>query len=340
MKTNHNFLEKILINLFMNFESFKEFLFDVEKFFFLKKNSNQDLKCLFISGLPRSGTTSALNCFYKNSNFASLTYDDLPFLICPNLALKWKKFFKKKIIQSFERAHKDNILINTSSPEAFEEFFWKKETKKNYIKEFFLLKNNLTNSNIIEFKKYVELILTRYNKKIYLSKNNNNILRMSDLLNGIKNSMFLIFFRDPLHQSASLLNQHNIFSKIHKENKFALKYMNYLGHYEFGENTKRFDIGIYKYNDPFDINYWLEVWINYYYYVINNFQKERVALICYEDLAENSNEYLKSKINEKEFIENINFSEFKNMNKFVNAKVNDKIKEEAYIVYSKLRELN
>ena len=73
--------------------------------------------------------------------------------------------------------------------------------------------------------------------------------------------------------------------------------MNYLGHYEFGENIKRFDIGIYKFNDPFDINYWLEVWINYYYYVINNFQKERVTLVCYEDLAENSNEYLKSKIN-------------------------------------------
>ena len=45
-------------------------------------------------------------------------------------------------------------------------------------------------------------------------------------------------------------------------------------------------------------------------------------------------------INENEFIENINFSEFKNMNKFVNAKVNDKIKEEAYIIYSKLRKLN
>ena len=65
-----------------------------------------------------------------------------------------------------------------------------------------------------------------------------------------------------------------------------------------------------------------------------------MALICYEDLAENSIEYLKSKINENEFLENVNFSEFKNMNKFVNAKVNDKIKEEAYIIYSKLKKLN
>lgn len=340
MNINHNFLEKILIHLFMNFKSFKEFLFDLEKFFFLKKNSNQDFKYLFITGLPRSGTTSALNCFHKSSNFASLTYDDMPFLICPNLALKIKKFFKKKIIKPFERAHKDKIIINTNSPEAFEEFFWKKELNKNYIEKNFLLKNTLTNSNINEFKKYIELILTKYNKKIYLSKNNNNILRINDLLREIKNAMFLVFFRDPIHQSASLLNQHVIFSKLHKENKFTLKYMNYLGHYEFGENLKRFDIGKYKYNDPFVINYWLEIWINYYNYVIDNLQKERVALICYEDLAENSNEYLRSKINENEYIENLNFSEFKNMNKFVNAKVNDKIKENAYMIYSKLKKIN
>ena len=340
MKTNHNFIERALIYLFMNFKSYNEFLFDLEKFFFLKKNVNKDFKCLFITGLARSGTTSALNCFYKSSNFASLTYDDMPFLLCPNLALKFKIFFKKKIIKLLERAHKDKILIDSNSPEALEEFFWKKEIKNKYVEKSFLLKNNLSNSNINEFKKYVELILTRYNKKIYLSKNNNNILRISDLVNEIKNSIFLIFFREPIHQSTSLLNQHIIFSKLHKKNKFVLKYMNYLGHYEFGENTKRFDIGKYEYSDPFDINYWLEIWVNYYRYVVNNLQKERVAFICYEDLAKNSNEYLKSKININEFTENINFNEFKNMNKSANKKVNDKIKEDAYLIYSKLRNLN
>ena len=76
MKTDHNFLEKLLIHIFMNFKNFKEFLFDLEKFFFWKKNFKQGYKCLFITGLARSGTTSALNCFYKSSNFASLTYDD------------------------------------------------------------------------------------------------------------------------------------------------------------------------------------------------------------------------------------------------------------------------
>ena len=74
--------------------------------------------------------------------------------------------------------------------------------------------------------------------------------------------------------------------------------------------------------------------------MVNNLQKERVAFICYEDLAKNSNEYLKSKININEFTENINFNEFKNMNKSANKKVNDKIKEDAYLIYSKLRNLN
>lgn len=324
----------------MNFKNFKEFLFDLEKFFFWKKNFKQGYKCLFITGLARSGTTSALNCFYKSSNFASLTYDDFPFLICPNLSLKIKNLFRKKLIKSFERAHKDKIFIDINSPESFEEFFWKKEMNNNYINKSFLLKKNLSDLNIDEFKKYIELVLIRYNKKMYLSKNNNNILRINDLLKGIKNSIFLIFFRDPINQSASLLNQHINFSKIHKKNKFSLKYMNYLGHYEFGENAKRFDIGEYMYEDKFDINYWLEIWNNYYSYVVNNLQKERIVFICYEDLANNPNEYLKSKIKINEFTTNVNFNEFKNMNTIVKEKVNDKIKEKAYIVYSKLKNLN
>ena len=340
MKKTHNFFEKLLIHLFMGFKNFKEFLFDVEKFFFLEKNNFHNYKCLFITGLARSGTTSALNCFYKNSNFASLTYEDLPFLICPNLALKIKKLFKKKIIQKFERAHKDEIFIDINSPEAFEEFFWKKEVNENYIEKDLLLKNELSVSNIIEFKKYIKLILRRYNKNFYLSKNNNNILRINDLYNEINNSIFLIFFRDPINQSVSLLNQHINFSKIHKENKFALKYMNYLGHYEFGKNSKRFDIGKYEKNDKYNINYWLEIWKNYYSYAINNLKKERIYFICYEDLAKNPNEYLNSKINISEFKENINFNEFKNMNKIVKENVDDKIKEEAYMIYSKLRGLN
>ena len=39
--------------------------------------------------------------------------------------------------------------------------------------------------------------------------------------------------------------------------------MNYLGHHEFGENFKVFNIGKNKENNPLDLNFWLEKWINY-----------------------------------------------------------------------------
>ena len=49
------------------------------------------------------------------------------------------KIFKSKD-QSFQRAHGDNIKISSQSPEAFEEFFWKKELNDKYIGKNFLEK--------------------------------------------------------------------------------------------------------------------------------------------------------------------------------------------------------
>ena len=55
--------------------------------------------------------------------FASLTYQDMPFILSPNI---WSKLNKNSIvIDKQERAHNDGIKIDTNSPEAFEEIFWK-----------------------------------------------------------------------------------------------------------------------------------------------------------------------------------------------------------------------
>ena len=69
----------------------KRTIFDLEKFFFYKENpSIKNKQHLFITGLPRSGTTALLNYIYKTNSFASLTYSDMPFVLSPNL---FSKFF-------------------------------------------------------------------------------------------------------------------------------------------------------------------------------------------------------------------------------------------------------
>ena len=76
---------------------------------------------VFVTGMARSGTTVLLNAIYESNSFASLTYQDMPFILSPNL---WSKINKDGFeIKKQERAHGDGISKNTSSPEAFEEVF-------------------------------------------------------------------------------------------------------------------------------------------------------------------------------------------------------------------------
>ena len=92
----HKKVEKLLIHLIMKFKSINEFLFDLENFLYQTNNEYIDNKQIFITGLARSGTSAALNSFCKSNLYGSLTYDDIPFLLCPNLFNKFKKYFKKK----------------------------------------------------------------------------------------------------------------------------------------------------------------------------------------------------------------------------------------------------
>ena len=94
------------------------------------------------------------------------------------------------------------------------------------------------NDNILkEFENFARLLID--NEKIYLSKNNNNILRIDSLLKMANSNVFVII-RDPIHHSLSLLNQHLMFSKFQEQDNFIEQYMTSLGHYEFGKNQKSF----------------------------------------------------------------------------------------------------
>ena len=194
--------------------------FEIESL--INKNNLSDIdNHVFISGLARSGTTILLNSIHKSNYFASLKYDDMPFILAPNL---WSKITpNKKNIDFQERAHKDGIQISTKSPEAFEEIFWKTFYENNF-------------DTHKKFRKFVSLVLQKNKKKRYISKNNQNIKRLEIILKIFPKSKILILFRNPIHQAKSLLNQHKKFINYSKKDKFVSEYMKWIGHHEFGPN--------------------------------------------------------------------------------------------------------
>ena len=85
---NYSFFQKLLHKFFFNIKLINLLLYELEKFFFINKVYNyNNYKHIFITGLPRSGTTPLLNCIFKSEMFASLTYENMPYLFAPNISL-------------------------------------------------------------------------------------------------------------------------------------------------------------------------------------------------------------------------------------------------------------
>jgi hypothetical protein len=292
---NYSNIQKFLHDFVLSKKIINKSLFELEKIIYLKNKDIKNQSHVFITGLPRSGTTSLLNFLFSSNEYSSLTYNNVPFILSPHFS----KLFLKKNITKKERLHKDGINFDNNSPEAFDEIFF--DNNEEFVKH--------------EIVNYIQLILLSNNKTKYLSKNNLNYKRVDLIQSIFSNSFFLIPIREPLQHANSLLNQHLLFSQLQKEDDFIRRYMNYLGHNEFGLNHKPWNDPI-NHQDLNKIDYWLEQWCLFYQNILNKYQfHNNCHFVIYEELT-NAN-YIKTlleKINFNEF-ENIDLNYFKNSNK-------------------------
>ncbi len=319
---NYNFLQQRLHQLALSSSLMREATFDIENSFVSPLKQIDDH--IFIAGLARSGTTILLNALYESHEFASLSYKDMPFVLAPNL---WSKLpFNKKDFNSVERAHGDGIKISKDSPEAFEEVFW-------------MTFNDNVNESSEKFKIYIQLIIHKYHKNRYLSKNNQNIRRLELISKIFPNSKIFIPFRDPVQHAYSLLNQHKKFIEDSDRDNFISKYMKWIGHSEFGPNYKPIYNKKIQYTNHLDINHWIEQWYLTYKNCFETLKnKSNVNFICYEKLCE-SKEYWLNILKVSNIKENYDF-EFKKSQKEICLDYDNEINNKASHVYSQLYQSN
>ena len=273
---NYSSSQKFLHKIALSSSILKETFFDLEKSFYLSKSYEVDDRYVFISGMARSGTTVLLNAIYETKEFASLTYQDMPFVFSPN---SWSKLNKKKtLIQTQERAHGDGIKIGINSPEAFEEIFWKT----------FDDREPDTKNKFIDF---IQLLCLKYKKRRYLSKNNQNIKRIEYLIRSFPNSNVIIPYREPLQHSLSLFNQHKKFISFQKKDDFIRRYMSLIGHSEFGlDYIPQFENNL-EYTDLNNFNHWLEQWFLTYDMLSQFLNEPQILFVCYENLCKSYSVY-------------------------------------------------
>lgn len=317
---NYSKLEQLLHRLALASKYLREINFSLEKSIFLNQCDEYPDNHVFITGLARSGTTILLNALYGSNQFGSLTYEDMPFILAPNF---WSKLNGPRSDgESFERFHADGIKITTSSPEAFEEVFWKTFDSSDA-------------TTIDEFITYVNLILLKKDKDRYLSKNNQNVRRISTLQRCFPKSKILIPFRDPLQHSFSLLTQHKNFTIEQQRNKFIANYIRWIGHSEFGLGYIPIIKDDTSFNDHNELNHWLEQWYFLYEKLLSFQNESNILYICYEDLCDNTEiwQKVKSLIN----VQDDSDFEFKKSIKDINLDYDKELYKTCQHTYKKLR---
>jgi len=219
---------------------------------------------LIVTGLARAGTTALLRLLNQHSNTWSFTYRHMPFLLSSRL---WVRLNRTNAVAR-ERSHQDGILVGLDSPEAFDEYFWRVILQERYYGDQDLSAHEITEKEICRYEMHVAAHLKP--EQVYLSKNNNFLLRAKSVLAQRDDYFLVIVFREPLDHIDSLYRQHHLQKNDQEERPFALDYMDMLGHHEFGQGRRdfRFDGDSFEFHDPNDHNYWLERWIDYYRFAL------------------------------------------------------------------------
>lgn len=254
----------------------------------------QSSRPIFITSLPRAGTTILLSLLARMPGLATHRYRDMPFVMAP---LLWSRLSgaHRRSAGDLERAHGDGLRINLDSPEAFEEVIWRAFWPHKYGSDGIQCWD--TNDANAE----AEAFIRSHHRKIvalrsgdrsasgrYLSKNNANISRIELIASMMPDATIVIPVRNPLDHAASLLKQHRNFLDIHRRDAFSREYMADIGHYEFGQLHRPILFPgveeIPRKHDPLEINYWLAYWIAAFEYLWH--RRHHVLFVNYEALCD------------------------------------------------------
>jgi hypothetical protein len=243
---------------------------------------------VYVCGLARSGTTMLLHLLDQLDVFRSLTYRDMPFVLAPNL---WRTLHhrSRKDGALSERSHGDGILIDFDSPEAFEEVFWRTLSPPQRQAKPCYCTAEPSAETLAAFADYRALVANPRTDpgrpRRYLSKNNNNLVRLAHLAADPTASILLVY-RDPVATARSLHRQH-VRLGSGDGRQFTATYMKWLGHHEFGPAHLPFCFALGGMNPalaPGDINYWLDYWNSVHEHLLHQSSLSRVSLVNHDAL--------------------------------------------------------
>lgn len=200
---------------------------------------------VYITGLPRAGSTILLRILSRIPGVATHRYSDFPFLFTPWWHNRFLSRLEKRDAPPVERAHGDGIKVSPESPEAMEEILWM---------HFFPRLHDPEVSNVLSgevshpafpcfYRDHLRKFLLVRSARRYLAKNNYSVTRLQYIRKLFPDSRFVLLVRDPVGHVASLMKQQRLFSTRYGGDHRALLRLRAMGHFEFGPERRAINPG-------------------------------------------------------------------------------------------------
>jgi hypothetical protein len=182
------------------------------------------------------------------------------------------------------------MQVGYDSPEAFEEVLWHAFWPQKYRPDGIIpWSANDWNDEFVDFlvQHLQKIIALRTEKQAgaarYVSKNNANIARIELLRRIFPDARIVVPFRHPVDHAASMLRQHRNFLARHADDPFSRKYMQDIGHFEFGQLHRPILFDEAPSGDTGSIEYWLSYWISAFAHIVS--LPAQVVLVSFEQLC-------------------------------------------------------
>ena len=257
-------------------------------------------KPIYVSGLARSGSTLLLEILAQAPGMVSQCYKDFPPVFTPYAWNSMLRHMGTGDAAPSERAHKDGILVTQDSPEAMEEPIWS---------SFFPDAHNPGVSNVIGpndddsgfssfYTSHIKKLIAVHDGQRYLAKANYQITRLEYLLKLFPDARFVLPVREPAAHIASLIKQHDLFSRGQSANKRARDHLRRVGHHEFGLDRVPINTGdnmaateiAELWDSGEELAGWIRYWNMIYAYLIDRVEANdqlatAVKFVVFEDLC-------------------------------------------------------
>lgn len=237
-------------------------------------------KPVWVTGLARSGTTILLELLARHPLVATHRYRDFPPVLTPWF---WNWFVDhagQRHETAGERAHGDGIEVTPESPEAFEEVIWMAFFRDLHNPDVCNALDAASENREFElfYREHLRKVLAIRGGRRYLSKANYNFTRLPYLLKLFPDARFVLPFRDPVWQVASLMRQHERFCAEHRRDGKLQRHMSRSGHFEFGLDRRPVNSGDTETNRKVrelwstgqDVEGWALYWKDLHAHVVEN----------------------------------------------------------------------